>query len=244
MPIAQNEFVDWLSAVGKSSSPSELSRISGMNRTTVQAQLRADQVPETTVLLLARKLGLDPLDQLSTFTPYQDLVAGTQDPSLPEVMSQLNYWDIADEMSSRAGRGVMQPGSDPWVLGNGLRDWIQAIDPGGLRGELSARFGVLRPNVSAMITKNRMPMPMLVEAARVAQVSLASGLVVTGLLSLGEGRWPTRVREDVLGEISDLELVDLLAEKLAAVRKELVSDTGTRQGLWSLALGVTPVLPS
>jgi len=243
MPIPQEEFVDWLSAIGKSPSPSELSRISGMNRTTVQAQLRADHVPETTVLLLARKLGLDPLDQLSTFSPYQDLVAGTRDPSLPEVLSQLNYWDVADEMSSRADRAAIQPGLGLWALGNGLRDWIQSIDPGGLRVELSARFGVLRPNVSAMITKNRMPMPMLVEAARIAQVSLASGLVVTGLLTLEEGRWPTRIREDALGEISDLELVDLLSEKLAAIRGELVSDTSTVQGLWSLARGTESFSP-
>jgi hypothetical protein len=116
-----------------------------------------------------------------------------------------------------------------------VRAWIEAIDPGDLRQQLSERSGIARQNLSAQLTAGRLSPGLAIEASRIAGVSLTSGLVVTGLLTCAEGGWPITGRADALNALSDTDLVLLARDRLDALGKQLRkadADENRDRALW------------
>jgi hypothetical protein len=71
--------------------------------------------------------------------------------------------------------------------------------------------------------------------ARVSEVSLANGLVVTGLLTPEEGGWAVDGREQVLSSLADSELILLARDRLDGLGKRLrkqEQDNTRDQVLW------------
>ncbi|WP_321164365.1 MULTISPECIES: hypothetical protein [Arthrobacter] len=205
-------------------STADLCRRTGIKRSTLAQQLVRGKVSVSTVVSAARAYGQDPVVTLSSFEGYQDLAAGRRDPTPEELISQVPYRDILRYLLSRTDADEDHPAAPrvaEYAESIAVRPWFEAVDPGDLRQQLSAATGIAPQNISAQLTAGRLAPRLAIQAARIAGVSLTSGLVVTGVLQPNEGGWPPRGREAALAELSDAELVALARDRLDALGKVL-----------------------
>ena len=226
MAVTARAFQLWRSEVAPEDTVSDVCRVAGIKRSTLAQQLVRGKVSAATVVLIARGYGLSPVRALATFEGYEDLPDGIRDPTDAELVSQVSHVDILRLLVARSedsdGTGTdLLLDLAPLVHRNSVRAWIDAVDPGDLRQRLAASTGIARQNLSAQLTAGRLAPAIAVEAARIAGVSLTSGLVVTGLLTAEEGGWPADGRARALGAMSDLELVFLARDRLDVLGKQI-----------------------
>jgi hypothetical protein len=214
-------FKHWASTVDLPSGALPLARAIGVNRTTVQAQLLRGRVRETVVVAAARAVGIEPVVALSSFDEYDELHRSMRPPLPVEVLSQVTLTDATIELIRRrnpAALSELHVWEDP-PQPDGLRTWIDAVDPGHIRRDLAERLGIAPPNLSAQITANKMRPRHLVEAARIANTSLTSGLAVGGVITLQEAGWPEGARSHAITHLSAVALNDLVQARLAAAQR-------------------------
>lgn len=205
--------------------------MAGIKRSTLAQQLVRGKVSESTVVRVARACDQDPVEALSCFDEYKDLQEGSREPTGAELISQVTYVCILQLLVARSvdptSSAAVLPGLCSFPHRNSVRAWFEAVDQGDLRQRLSATSGVAPQNLSAQLTAGRLATELAVEAARLAGVSLTSGLVATGLLTPDECGWPLGGRERALAELSDADLVLLARDRLdtlGKVLKKLESD--------------------
>lgn len=224
MSVSSTAFKRWLSAHDLPGGALPLANLVGVGRMTVHRQLVGGRVREGLVIAAARTAGLDPVAELSTFDEYDELQRGMRPPLPVEVVSQITLTDAMVEMMRRQNRtyGDLLAGVYAWQdppQPDGLRCWIDAVDPGHLRRELADRLGMMQPQVSREITNNSMKPRHLVEAARLAHTSLTSGLAAAGVITLQEAGWPAAARSHEIKRLSDLALNELLQARLASAHR-------------------------
>ncbi|WP_026551816.1 helix-turn-helix transcriptional regulator [Arthrobacter sp. H20] len=226
MAVTAKSFQLWRSRIAPDDTVSELCRKAGIKRSTLGQQVVRGKVAISTIVDIARAYGLHPAQELGNFDGYRDLPAGIRGPTSPELISQVSHIDILRLVVARSedkeavGREV-QLNLASFPHRNSVRAWIDAVDQGDLRQGLAARTGIAPQNLSAQLTAGRLTPELAVEAARFAKVSLASGLVVTGLLTPEEGGWPVTGRNQALGRLSDTDLVLLARDRLDVLGKSL-----------------------
>ena len=231
MAVSAKAFQNWRSVTAPRETTADLCRMAGIKRSTLAQQLVRGKVSESTVVSVARACDRNPVAALSFFEEYHDLQAGSRPPTTDELISQVSYVCILQLLVGRSVSAAPSPDELPDLRAyphrNSVRAWFDAVDPGDLRQRLSAKSGVAPQNLSAQLTAGRLATELAVEAARLAGVSLTSGLVATGLLTPDEGGWPRGGRERALTELSDADLVFLARdrlENLGKVLKRLESD--------------------
>ena len=240
MAVTAKAFQLWRLRVAPGDTVSDLCRTAGIKRSTLAQQLVRGKVSVGTLIAIARSYDLDPVQALGEFEGYMDLPAGMRPPTSAELLSQVSHLDILKLLVARSEGGARAPGGAagellPFPHRNSVRAWIEAIDPGDLRQTLSARSGIARQNLSAQLTAGRLSPGLAVEAARIAGVSLASGLVVTGVLTCAEGGWPETGRAAALNALSDTDLVLLARDRLDALGKQLrktEADENRDRAIW------------
>ncbi len=223
MAVSAQEFNDWLRGTGLPNGTSELSKVLGVNRATLNMQRLRGRVGEGTVVAAARAATLNPVAVLGAFTFYAALVPGLQPPTDAEIASQLTYADVTVELLKRTTTGFahLLAGHELSEIPHpdSVRSWIDSIDSGDLRRRLAEESGVKTTNISSLLTENRLPPDLAVMAARIAGTSTATGLVATGLITAQEAGWPRYCRENVLTQMDDLALLDLTEIKLKNLRR-------------------------
>lgn len=222
MPIPAKAFQRWLGRVAAGASTADVCRVSGIKRSTLAQQLVRGKVAESSVVSIARAYGVNPVAALSEFEPFNDLAARSKPPTKAELISQISYQDLLRALLARSEpRKTAARPLSPLPHASSVRNWIDAIDNGELRQALSASTGVAPQNISAQLSANRLSSELAVEAARIAGVSPAGGLVATGLLTPEEAGWPAGAREKALDSLSDADLVNRVRERLDALSKIL-----------------------
>jgi hypothetical protein len=240
MAVTAKAFQLWRLRVAPKDTVSDLCRTAGIKRSTLAQQLVRGKVSVGTLIAVARSYDLDPVQVLGEFDGYTDLPAGVRPPTSAELLSQVSHLDILKLLVARSegGAGTREgrpEGLIPFPHRTSVRAWIEAIDPGDLRQTLSARSGIARQNLSAQLTAGRLSPELAVEAARIAGVSLTSGLVVTGVLTCTEGGWPVTGRAQALDALSDTELVFLARDRLDTLGKQLKkteADESRDRAIW------------
>jgi hypothetical protein len=240
MSVTAKAFQLWRSQVAPQDTVSDVCRVAGIKRSTLAQQLVRGKVSVQTVVAIARGYGIPPVEALAVFQGYEDLPGGIRQPTDAELVSQVSHIDILRLLVARS-EDREEAGADPHLdlapfpHRNSVRAWIEAIDPGDLRQQLAASTGVARQNLSAQLTAGRLAPAIAVQAARIAGVSLTSGLVVTGLLTPEEGGWPEGGRARALCALSDLDLVFLARDRLDVLGKQIRRtelDDGKDRALW------------
>ena len=225
MAVAAKSFHHWRATVAPDESTTDLCRMTGIKRSTLAQQLVRNKVSMATVIRVARAYGQDPVTALSSFTEFAGLDEGRREPTAAELISQVSYPCILKMLLERTavaeGKQVPEPDLCSYPHAGSVRQWFDAVDPGDLRQQLSAATRTAPQNISAQLTAGRLAPELAIAAARLAGVSLTSGLVVTGVLLPEEGGWPPRGREKVLAELSDVDLVTLARDRLDALSKVL-----------------------
>ena len=223
MAVPAKSFQCWRTAVAPGESNADLCRRTGIKRSTLGQQIVRGKVSEITVVSVARAYGKNPVEALSEFEEYADLLSGPWRPSAAEVISQVSYVCILQVVLARSIGGEASPFPDlaKYPHRNAIRSWFEAVDPGDLRQRLSAKTGVAPQNISAQLSAGRLAPELAVEAARLAGASLPGGLVATGLISPDEAGWPRGGQEDALNALTDSELLFLARDRLDSVGKQI-----------------------
>lgn len=226
MAVTAKSFQLWRSQIAPRDTVSDLCRKAGIKRSTLGQQLVRGKVAVATIVSIARVYGLHPVVALGNFEGYRDLPGGMREPTEAELISQVSHIDILRLIVARSkdeeavGRPV-QLDLAAFPHPTSVRGWIDAIDTGDLRQALAGKTGVAPQNLSAQLTAGRLTPELALEAARLAGVSLTSGLVVTNLITPSEGGWPAEGRQQALGRKSDADLVLLGRDRLDVLGKAL-----------------------
>ena len=223
MYVAAQEFNAWLQESGLPPGGAELSKLLGMKRTTIQNQRLRGRMSVQTVIAAARAARLNPLNVLGTFEGYEALAQELRPVTVAELLSQITYADASVHMLSRMHPQFAQRLGDVPMSqipsADSVRSWIEAIDPGDLRRAVTEQSGVMASNFSAQLTENRLAPHLALLVSELCDVSAASGLVVSGLITPAEAGWPLNGRETALSEMGDLELIDLMATRLNTLKR-------------------------
>ncbi|UKF26693.1 MULTISPECIES: hypothetical protein [Clavibacter] len=231
-------FKRWASDTPLPSATSPLAQAIGVGRMSLQRQLVSGRVREETVIASARSVGLDPVQALSVFSEYEDLSRGVKPPSLGEVLSQVTLEDATAALLRRRGGLHAARLSGGWIWQDpphpdGLKSWVDAVDPGSIRMQLVERLGMSPQQLSRDITGNGLRPRHLIEVARLANTSLTSGLAVVGMVTLEEAGWPVDARDQAIDRLPELELIELVQAKLAiahrVARRRADDDAGARR---------------
>lgn len=224
MSLPAAAFKRWAAGAGLPAGTATLSRAIGVGRTTLQAQLLRGRIEESVVIAAARSTGQDPIAALSTFDEYEDLQRGTLPPLPAEVLSQITLTDALVELIDRqnpqygAALRPIHRWQDP-PQPDSVRAWIASVDAGHIRRALSERLGIAPPNLSAQITANKLKPRHLVEAARIANTSLLSGLAAGGVITLREAGWPEGARSHAITHLRDVDLNELVQARIASAQR-------------------------
>ncbi|UWX97251.1 septum formation family protein [Arthrobacter zhaoxinii] len=223
MAVSARSFQNWRTAVAPGESNADLCRRTGIKRSTLGQQIVRGKVAEITVVRVARAYGKNPVEALSDFEEYSDLLGGPWRPAPAELISQVSYICILQMVLARAtsSEAPQYPDLDKHPHRNAIRSWFEAVDPGDLRQRLSAATGVAPQNISAQLSAGRLAPELAVEAARIAGASLPGGLVATGLVTPGEAGWPQNGLQEALDALTDSELLFLARDRLDGVGKQL-----------------------
>lgn len=236
MTVPAKSFQRWRLDVAPEANLTEICRQAGFKRATLAQQLVRGKVRVSAVVAIARGLGLAPVNELSFFDQFSDLAAGVQEPTAAELLSQVSHLDVVEYLVQRSRASnedslLPHPGVFPHSAS--VRMWLGAVDRGDLRQAMANVSGVAPQNISAAVSANRLSPQLAVISARLSDVSLTSGLVVTGMLTSEEGGWPVDGRSNALMRLRDGELVALaqgrLEEMARAVRKHERDDERTRE---------------
>ncbi|WP_104119076.1 hypothetical protein [Arthrobacter sp. B1805] len=240
MSLSAREFDAWLAEAGLPTSSADVARHTGRRLSTITTQRFRSRITEDVVVQLSRAFNLDPLRALAYFEPYQGLDANPRPPSTDELVSQLTHNDLLVELLSRNKADLARVLGASYLISpiphpDGVRKWIDAIDPGNIRSEMSTRSGIATTNLSALLTDNKLSPELSILAATIADVSPLGGLVVSGLLMPEEAGWPPQGRENALRNLEDLVLLDLLDQRLKSLRRRLkkkIESQDTANALW------------
>ena len=227
MPVSADEFREWLEGGSLSASPTALSALTGINRGTLNNQIRRGNVAESTVISVARATGMNVIDALSSFSPYQVIKSRPIEPSRAEILSQVHHADLMAELQFRTSKKHY-----PRELRKGIalidfphegsvRAWIDAIDPGDIRHQMSQETGMALTYIATQLTENKLNPPLALAASRAGGGSFATGMVVAELISPAEGGWQVRSREDELLEVSDDVLVDTISARIHLLQRRV-----------------------
>jgi len=225
MSVPSSEFRDWARLVGLPTAALPLARALGASRSTLQAQLLRGRVPEVQVVTAARAAGVAPAAALTAFDRYADLADLPIAPSTAEVLAQV---ELADALVALVGRQIdgsrealvgVHEWRDPPQPGS-VRNWLDAVDPGALRATLAERWRIAPSNLSAAITSARLRPSQLIEISRIAGTSWTGGLAAAGILTLEEAGWRHGARPEALARLSDVDLNDLVADRLSAAQRD------------------------
>lgn len=240
MTVSAREFDVWLARAGLPTSSTEIGRRLDMRRSTIKTQRVRNRVSEEVVVALARSFNLNPLGALSEFEPYLVLQLDQPPPTKAELLSQVTHTDLFAELLSRNRADMARLIGAHYEMSriphpDGVRAWIDAIDPGNIRTEMSHQSGVATTNLSTMLSENRMAPELALLASTIAGVSQVSGLVVTGLLTPPEANWPPLGRENALRDLDDLDVIDFTDQRLKGLRRRVkrkLDAEETAQALW------------
>ncbi|WP_269937140.1 hypothetical protein [Arthrobacter sp. HY1533] len=240
MTVPAKLFQQWLGAVAGNTSQAAVCRAAGIKRSTLAQQLVRGRVSVATVAAVSRSLDLPVVGTLTVFPKFSDLSSGMKPPTNAELISQISYADLLQEILNRnvavetaAAAETIRLSPVPHRFS--VRDWLDAIDASDLRQQVARRVAIAPQNLSAQISANRLTAELAVESARIAGVGLANGLVSTGFLSPEEAGWEPDSRSAALKSTSNSALVLLAAQRLDALGKVLrrnEDDTAAAQSIW------------
>lgn len=223
MSVPVRDFTGWLKEAGLPTGVAELSALLNIKRTTLQNQKLRGRMTVHTVVSAARAAQLNPLDVLGQFPGYMALIDERMQVTTAELLSQVTYTDALVHLLSRIKGDFAQRLGDvpmsPIPSADSVRSWIDAIDQGNLRRQITDQSGIMASNFSAQLTENRLAPGLAILASHICGVSAASGLVVSGLITPAEAGWPLYGRENALSELGDIELIDLVSTRLALLKR-------------------------
>jgi hypothetical protein len=222
--VSGSDFKQWLERRGITTSASELGRLTGLHRVTVGNQIRRGSVPETTVVGVARGVGIDPIVALADFKDYEDLDSRPRTPTAAEVLSQVHHADLMVELQHRFHEDLF-PRNDQVKIGfphdGSHRAWIDAIDTGDVRHDVAEKTGTAITYLFSQLSDNKLTPIQAITAARVSGTSMVAGLVVVGLITMEEGDWPEDIRETALMVMKNEDLVELIQQRLNLLQRRL-----------------------
>lgn len=219
MAIGATSVREWFAVRCPDDSVSQIATRAGIGRVTLHQQLVRGNVPEASVIAIARSLRLPPIQELASFQPYGDLV-----PSRPAAREVLAFIDWP-RLFPAVGRVFEAQEISESDLGEPLypdssRVWVESIDTGFLRKKVESELGLASSNVASAL-RSTLKLPLALAFATHAGTPLASAFVVTGLLTPAEAGWDPEERKAALLSTDMPQLLELVGTRAAMAEKHL-----------------------
>lgn len=210
MPLTKSDVERWLNSVAPGVGITVLSKEAGYSRIRILQQLAGDRVQAETIIKVSRVLGLDPLEQLRSFSGYESFIPSRPDPR--EIGAFIQWEHLLRACASiEFNERVTEPSLGPIHFGETSRQWIDSIDPdGGLRKHLQGLGPISNQGLSKMLNGSlRLDLALL--AAQYADIPKVSAFVAAHLLTPAEAGWVDNERVQWLhglGKPARLQLVE------------------------------------
>ncbi len=225
VPLTKPDVKRWFDSVAPGVGVTVLSIKAGFSRMRIFQQLAGDRVQEETIIKVSRVMGLDPLEQLRTFSGYETLLPSRPDPR--EVGAFIQWQHLMRACSAiELDEPVTEESLGPKIFGETSRQWIDGIDPdGGLRKHLQERGPISNQGLSKMLN-GPLRLDLAVLATQYAQIPEVSALVAARLLSPAEAGWVDNERVQWLQALEKTERLQLVETRIhsAIVREQRSQD--------------------
>lgn len=221
--IPRDRFEAWAETIYPEEpySFARLVALSGLSRSTMFHQRSQGYLDANVVLVIARKLGRNPIAELLRFDEFATLSRCT-DPSTAEVLSQLPTANLMEELLGRFyGASVAHdPGLMPEI--NALNRWLATYNLRGRYEELAGVVGVSsQPEFSRKLTENRFTLGQLIALSAHAELNARFSLVVSGIVTFEEAGYPFNLREQTLATADTDDVIAELRRALPWFAKEM-----------------------
>lgn len=163
--------------------------------------------------------GLPAMTARRAVQPAELLSQTTPDDVFAELLRRTRQ-SYADALTAVALSKTPVPG--------GVRQWINAIDPGSIRSAVSERIGIDTSTLSAAISSNKLSLKVATLIAELSDTDPATGLVATGLITMDEAGWEPHARQRALSELDDIELLDLSSVRLTDLQRRTARHVNTQ----------------
>ncbi|GAA4378139.1 hypothetical protein [Paeniglutamicibacter cryotolerans] len=217
MPVDNQQVRQWLEATAPGVSISQLATQADISRITLHQQFRRGNVPELSLIAIARSLSLNPLEVLQEFSEYSDLVACEPDPV--EVLAFIDWPELLQGVGKAyRGEKICEDSLGDVVFSDGSRVWVDAIDPGSLRKKVCDAEGLSSSNLASSL-RGVLKVPLAITFARLAGTPLSSAFVTAGALSPEEAGWSANARSKALSARPIPELLTVVENRVTAANK-------------------------
>lgn len=147
--VAEGDFRRWLTTVAPNIGLTTLSKATGHLSMLIRQQLADDWVQEATVIKVCRVLGVDPLEQLRSFSGHDSLEPSRPDSREIGAFIRWEYLLRACAVSGAWREAPTESSLGPLFGRETSRQWINDIDPDhGLRKHLQVHGPVSGPGLS------------------------------------------------------------------------------------------------
>ena len=221
--IPSDRFEQWAESVYPDPpySFAKLVNLSGLSRSTMFYQRSRGYLDARVLIIVARKIGRNPLEELLQFPEFSTLASGPP-PTTAEVLSQLpvpammeellgRYWgySVTHDLESRPGR-------------YNLNRWLASYDVRGRYKELAQAAGVSgQQEFSRKLTENRFSLEQLLALSEHGGLNARFSLVASGVISYAEAGFNPNLREETLAQASTGAIVAELKRALPWFAKEM-----------------------
>ncbi|MDV2982487.1 UNVERIFIED_CONTAM: hypothetical protein Q9R71_35460 [Actinomycetes bacterium ARC8] len=217
MKLTRNDVQAWLDKVAPDSGITTLSQNAGLPRLRLFQQMHAGNVPPSTVVHIARSLGLDPLKQLNSFSVFKNVAP--EAPSPKEISAFVPTSSMLRACAARMDKSPL-PGVEVEDDNSEYtpRFWFDLADDGKLREALKVDLKISQPTLWKML-RTRLREDVSLYVADYAGFPLSSALVVCGLLTPQECGWPADYAKLWLREVALSDLLEATERRLRDVAK-------------------------
>lgn len=205
--------------------------MTGIPRRTIASQRARGRVDPAVVVAIARAQPLPAYDSLAAVAGLPAMAARRPVRHV-EVLSQTAADDVFAELLRRTRQSyadaltVVALSKTP--VPDGVRQWINAIDPGNIRSNASERIGIDTSTLSAAITSGKVSLDVATLIAELSDTDPATGLVATGLITMQEAGWEPDARQRALSELDDIELLNLSSTRLTDLQRRTARHLNTQ----------------
>lgn len=219
-PISRASFERWAQvAFGETKSPSirKIAKIGGISKSRLSYQLNADTVDPRIIIAISRGLSLNPKEQLSLFTGYEQLVKPPAIPTAEEILALVSFRDLLTAITHRLGIHTipkdldMPPSSSTWS------SWFKAAASGITYAQIREATGLSQTMISKYQQSAGWGIEEIIQISQAFGLNLHMALVAAGDLTLNESGLPPLLREKILKSASDETLQDQLEKRASSL---------------------------
>lgn len=217
MRLTTEEMTAWATQfygrLGEKVNWSKVARDAEFVPVTFNVQRTRNQVDPQVIINIARKYGLNPLDELARIPRWEHLISTRSSPSQQEIVTSLHPAYVLQELADRLlGRASNYPDFESWEGYYGtFSTWVDVAGSEIARERLRAalHLGSKTALSNKLNSRSRFAVDEAIDGFTAAGMDPVYALVLASLITAEEAGYPETIRQDALLSISNEDLLYL-----------------------------------